>query len=439
VSRPGMLRMVRHEARALWPVWAATAAACLAAGLAGSWQFALLGRTAYFAGSAALAALAIGHEYTHGTLPALLTLPIDRRRLLLAKLLAVLPMLVTLAPMALTIGPGAPYFERGTVIGALSLLAVIAAAPSITMLTGSPLAGVVFGLGVAGGLHLVVFGLVALWLKLANPVFAGNSGNLQAIFDRALAASLVLVAVAAAAGGWRRFMTLEATDHRDTHVTWPRWLRSSMVLDEEELVAAAKRSWPYWLLVKKELRIQQLSIAVAAINVGIWLSALAVVGDSSESDRIMASLAMLYGAFVAALIGALASAEERHLATLAWQMLLPIAAWKQFAVKTTVALTLTLLLAFALPLLLARGELPVTLAHAATLLLLTLGCLFVSSLCNNGLIAMAMAAPLMFVITAGLGWSGRFTDIEPNEAALLMAALAGPTWWFAYLNHRTVR
>ena len=77
------------------------------------------------------------------------------------------------------------------------------------------------------------------------------------------------------------------------------------------------------------------------------------------------------------LIGALASAEERHMGTLGWQTMLPVAAWQQLAVKTAVALTLSLLLAFALPLLLARGELPITGLHAGAVLVLTIGSLFV--------------------------------------------------------------
>lgn len=49
------------------------------------------------------------------------------------------------------------------------------------------------------------------------------------------------------------------------------------------------------------------------------------------------------------LIGALASAEERGLGTLHWQMLQPYAAWKQWTIKVATALTLTALLGVALP------------------------------------------------------------------------------------------
>lgn len=433
--RPAMWMLVRHEVRALWLVWAASAAVCLAARVVNQPRWLLPSYLAYFVGSVALAALAIGHEYTHGTLPALLSLPVDRRRLLSAKLLTLLPMLVTLAPLALAISPDTQPSGRGTVDVALSLLTAVSVAPWLTMLCRSPLAGTVFAVGLAGGLHLVSLGALIAYVKLA-----GLPGlPLQVFGDRILAGLLIASAAAGAIGGWRRFMTLEAIDGRGAEVTWPLWLRSTMVLDEAAHVMPAQRFSPLWLLVTKELRLQQMSIAVVAINVAIWLASLFVVGRSAESDEVLASLAVLYGALVAMLIGALASAEERHLGTLTWQMLLPVAAWQQFAVKTLVALTLSLLLAFALPLLLARGELVVNWASAASMLFLTLGSLLVSSLCNNGLKAMIVAATLMFVVGTLLVWSGSLVHVGSNEAVLLIAAVAGPMWWVAFVNHRTVR
>jgi hypothetical protein len=436
MTQPAMMPLVRKEARALWPLLAGSAAACLAAGLSDQPQLVMPGRASYFVGAAALSAMAIGHEYTYGTLPALLSLPIDRRRLLAAKLLAVLPMLIALAPLALMIGPGGPHFERVTVTGSLSLMTAVALAPLLTMICRSPLAGAVFALGLTGFFQIASIGLVIGYLKLGGTI-AG--WELSEVVDAVLGGLLIATSVLAAAAGWRMFITLEAIDGRGADVTWPRWLRSAMVLDEMAHVMPARRSAPLWLLVKKELRLQQMSVAVAAINVLIWLSALGVVGKSSESDGVLAALALLYGALIALLIGALASAEERHLGTLAWQTLLPVAAWWQFAVKTAVALALSLLLAFALPLLLARGELAVTWLHAAAVLLLTIGSLFVSSRCDSGLKAMAVAAPVLFVVAALVGWSIDFARVGPGMALTAIAGLAALALRFAFLNHRTAR
>lgn len=430
-----MLRMVRHEARALWPTWAATAGVCLAAGLVSQPRWVMPAYLAYFMGSVALASLAIGHEYIHGTLPALLSLPVNRRRLLFAKLLAVLPMLVTLAPLALTIAPRTLPDERGIVEGALSLVTAVSVAPLLTMLCRSPLAGAVFALGAAGGLHLAAFGVVILYLKLA-----GLPGMpLQVLGDRILVGLMIMSAVGGAIGGWRRFMKLEAIDGRGTDLSWPRWLRSSMALDDEQLIAPARRSQPYWLLVKKELRLQQMSMAAAAINVLFWLAALGLAGDDAGSGNILATVAVLYGGLIAVVIGALASAEERHLGTLAWQTLLPIAAWRQFAVKTVVALMLSLLLGFVLPVLLARGELNFHWLLAAMVLSLTVGSFYISSFCSSGLQAVAVSAPALFVVAVLLGWSINFTQTGPRVAMTLLAGLVALALRFSYVNHRTVR
>lgn len=438
MTKPRMWGLVRHEARALWPAWAASVVACLAASISDDSRLIAPGRLTFFVGSVALAAMMIGHEYTHGTLPQLLSLPVRRQRILLAKLLAVTPMLAALAAIALTLGPGGPYFERGTVIGGLSLLAAVAVAPWMTMLTGSPLAGAVSGLGAAGGLQLVVFLAFGLWLRVANPVFGGDGIGFQSTFDRALAASLLLVTVVAAVAGWRRFMTVEAVGSRASHFTWPKWLRSSMALDEERLIAPAKRSHPYWLLVRKELRIQQMSILVAAINVVIWLLSAVLVEPSPEATSILAALAVLYGGLLALLIGALASAEERHMGTLEWQLLIPIAAWRQFAVKTAVALGLSLVLCYSLPLALSRGDFPLK-HHALAVMLLTLGSLAVSSRCSSGLQAIVLAGPAIFVIAGVSSWSWALTDFGWLPGWSIVAALASGAWWFAFVNHRTVR
>jgi ABC-type transport system involved in multi-copper enzyme maturation permease subunit len=435
VSRPGLLGLVRKEARALFLIWAGSAAACLAYALTRAPQLAMPGWLAYFVGSVALAAMTTGHEYTHGTLPTLLSLPVDRRRLGSAKLLAVMPMLITLGLLALAMGSGRASFERNLVIGALSVLAAVTLAPWLTMVCRSPLAGSVFALGIAGAMQLASLGVVMLWLKLGGrPTLP-----LETIGDRVLLVMLAAAAALGAVAGWRTFMQLEALDGRDPHLTWPRWLRSSIVLDEEQRVAPARRSRPYWLLVKKELRIQQMSLAVAGINVLIWLATGTFVEPSTESASVMAMVALLYGGLLAILIGALASAEERHMGTLEWQTLLPFAAWRQFAIKTAVALTLSLLLAFLLPLLLARGELAITSVHAGAVLALTLASLVVSSRCQSGLQAVTMAVSAIFAGAVLLGWSWSFFLFGVNTALAVLAALAVVGWWSAFNHHRMAR
>ena len=435
MTQPPLFGLVRKEARALWLVWGVSGVACLASAVTRAPLLAMPGWLAYFFGSAALAAMTIGNEYTHGTLAALLSLPVDRRKLAFAKLLAVAPMIATLGLIALAMDPRETAFTRNTVIGGLSALAAVTLAPWLTIVCRSPLAGTVFSLGIAGMLELASLGMVLGWLKLGGAL----TMPLQALHDRVLAVSLVVTAAVGALAGWRAFMRLEAIDGPDTHLAWPRWLRSSMTLDQARHIAEARRYHPMWLLVKKEFRVQHMAMLVAGINVMIWLATYAVVGPSEEMNGVMAMVPVLYGVLVAILIGSLASAEERHMGTLEWQVLLPVAMWRQFAVKTAVALTMSLVLAFALPLLLARGELTVTPVHAGAVLLLTIGSLFVSSRCDSTLKALVLSSSALFVIAAMLGWSLRFFVIGLRPALVVLAVLAAGAWWSALTHHRLAR
>jgi ABC-type transport system involved in multi-copper enzyme maturation permease subunit len=425
-----MAGLVGQEMRALWPVWAgATSCVVLAATVLP--RFTTVGLASFFVGSVALAAMSIGHEYTNRTLPVLLSLPVDRRRVIAAKLLAVAPMLGSLGVLTVAIGPAG----RGTVIGALSVLAAASLAPWLTMVCRDPLAGAVFALGITGMTHLASLGVVVAWLEL----FGAVSMSLQAFGDRILASGLCVATVVGAVASWRAFITLQAPGDAASHLARPRWMRSAMALDEAGTVQPARRSNALWLLVTKELRLQQMSIAVAAINVVIWLVTYGIVGPSSEASGVMAIVAVLYGGLLAILIGALASAEERHLGTLEWQTLLPVAAWRQFVVKAAVALILSLLLAFALPSLLARGDVPASPLHAGGVVLLTVGGLLVSSLCSSGTKAMALAVPVLFLAGALVSWGMTAFRVRPVGALAIVVVLVGLALPAAFLNHRRAR
>src|SRR6185295_10870564 len=72
------------EIRALLPLWLGCVVLVWAGGLGDSFWF-RVGFIAYLVGSAALGALSVGQEYTNGTLPMLLSLPISRRRMFAMK------------------------------------------------------------------------------------------------------------------------------------------------------------------------------------------------------------------------------------------------------------------------------------------------------------------------------------------------------------------
>ncbi len=178
---------------------------------------------------------------------------------------------------------------------------------------------------------------------------------------------------------------------------------------------------------------------------------------------------------LAILIGSLASAEERHLGTLPWQTLLPMAAWKQWMVKASTTIGLVMLFGIVLPLVLnwlqpaddnwrlSRWREPLL-----AVLVLTAGSLYVSSLCTSGVKAMVMSLPLLVgssmyaAMLAGflreaanrmfseavlhaspavrLQWFRSSQALQSSTEAMTIVAgvaLTGLLLRFAFVNHRT--
>ena len=81
------------------------------------------------------------------------------------------------------------------------------------------------------------------------------------------------------------------------------------------------------------------ALSFTAVLVARWLH------QRCAGDRISISpypLSVVHLALVPILAGALASAEERRLGTLEWQVLQPTATWKQWLVKATVVIALSI-------------------------------------------------------------------------------------------------
>ncbi len=407
--------LAAKEVRALLPAWLVSIAASswssayigVAAAASDDRAFHALGLVAFGAGSIALGAISLGHEYSHGTLPLLLAQPIHRARLVGVKLLVLAVMLLSLAAAA----SGLLYWPVGTMaVIPMVVLSALFVVPLLTMVARNPLAGAVFSIAVPG----VVWG--AIDMLVASPFK-------WVFFWRVMLG----VSAAAAVLLWRTFMRLEGIDARGPQVHLPFAAAGG--------VALARRRHPIWLLVKKELALQHLTYVIAAIYLLLWLRLGPHPGPESE-DALMAAT-VLYSGLLAVLIGSMASAEERQFGTIEWQMLLPMAAWKQWSVKAGTALLLSLLLTFALPALLlaepirgARNE-----WYACAILLLTAGSLYVSSLSSSGLRAFVVSFWVPLVMFTVLRLFGGFIDTRLALAPI--AGLLALLLWFGMLNHRS--
>ena len=138
----------------------------------------------------------------------------------------------------------------------------------------------------------------------------------------------------------------------------------------------------------------------------------------------------------------MASAEERQIGTLEWQLLLPLAWWKQWLVKVGVVLGLAMVLLVGLPALVLGGaSIPhdKTLWYVCAILLLTSGSLYVSSLCSTGLRALLLAVPVSLVtlfVMGALSSMLRLRRLTPAALALF-AAFLSVVLYSALENHRS--
>ena len=147
----------------------------------------------------------------------------------------------------------------------------------------------------------------------------------------------------------------------------------------------------------------------------------------------------LNGLMLAWLIGSLASAEERHLGTLEWQTLLPVAAWQQWMVKAGVTLGLALLLAIGLPMLFAIDGPQLNPVYIGIVVVLATGSLYVSSLCSSGLRTLTVSGPAILLVFLPLGRFIRpygYVLMSPMDA-LVLAGLLVLSLRFAFENHRS--
>lgn len=434
-------RLATKEIRALSPVWLACLAAMIAGTMLNLNPFRGFGIAVFFFGSAALGALTLGHEYQHGTLGMLLSLPARRSHLFFVKMAVLAPMLLTIAGVAaLLVFPGtrSGEFDRPWLTLRVALY-VLCVAPWLTMVFRSAIAGTVFALAMPGTavtaaqlIYLIAYGRIAPGAFVMTVLWQS---------------SIVLTALGAIAG-WRGFMRLEAIDGNGSSLALPQWLRWSATN-----AAGLTTAEPIWLLLKKELRLQEVALIVAGFYVLGWLAAVSLTPAFPHAKEIFDILSIFYGMLIALLVGSVASAEERQLGTLEWQTLLPVGSVTQWAVKVGLVLGLALLLGLGLPALLVSANpdlAPLWPQLGFGIVALAIAGLYVSSTCGSGLWAMLMSLASVLVamwaltflrvrLAMALGRVFRVGLIRFDRGLehLMATAILVLLLWFALTNHRS--
>lgn len=388
---------VWKETRALLPWWAGMVLSVAAAGVIGRLQASHESENVFFfalvfvhvAGCAGLGALSMGQEFSHRTLAGLLALPIGRTKLLVIKMAVLAVSLLTLVEAThLSLGWNQILLINRNEVALRVIvygppLAGLFLAPGLTMLGRGLLAGAVFSVAIP----LAIL-MTANWLHLGIDV-----------------AWRVFFAIAGASGvlTWWWFVRLPVQDGppRPAGVT-ALLVRPMAPTSDESAVLTTERSW-LGHLVRKELRLQQLTFVVAALFVVGW--AVTILARRFDPDLIWAgpshyALTGLHGVVIAILAGALPAAEERHHSTADWHLLLPVAAWKQWTLKAAITAAIAVGLAIGLPLVLSfvspsPDDLSFEREQLVAVIVLALTGLYVSSVSTTGLRALLAVFPVV--------------------------------------------
>ena len=385
-------------------MWAAAAFTIGAdAGLRGTGMHSLfpLGMFAYIAGSLALGAHVIGHEFTNRTLASLLVQPCRRSSMLLTKASVLAVMLMALGFIARivlfqSLARALGNFPRYPTLY-LPLIGGFCVVPYLTMRLRSQMAGVVFTASIPGMTYVLA-------LLCGVIIYGTGTAAAKALALAVWIPAIWIVAAAGAVLSARSFMRLQATEGGREELRLPRWFT---------VTDASPTGPPLWMLAKKELRLQQMTFAMVAVYAPIW-TALTVAGRLNVDfgrEFPMHGVGILYFALLPLLMGSLASAQERQFGMLQSQAMLPVSRAQQWAVKASVVLLLALVLGVVLPWFVFAPPHISRAAFwplAATIVLLTTWSLYISSWCGSGITALALLLP-----ASAAAWRSRGGLIGP--------------------------
>jgi len=409
-------QLVAKEVRALLLPWFACMALLGAGALVQSRIVEPFFVLVVIGGACSLGALSLGHEYLADTVASMLAQPIGRVRVLAVKTVVLVAMLVPLFTLFSVVDQSGRVGRGDPTAGvvAVAVLSGLCLAPWFTILTRSPLAGAFFGIATLG----------MIWVLLG--FFTPPHFSAWAFWR--IAAVLGLTAVALT---WRGFIRLEAIDGRGPHV--------HMAWNEATAVRRVRNA--NVAFVRKELGLQQLTYAIAAIYFG----SSRFMGHDGMGRDVFVGVTVLYSAVLALLIGSIASAEERQLGTLEWHQLLPMPAWKQWVLKAGSALGLSLLFGVGLPAVLMRNSsfaVPLSGGYVAGVVLLTVIALYVSSLSSSSIRALLVSSIVSLFVTIGFSAAAQRAPSQalystPINLALLIAFLV-LVLGLAFDNHGSV-
>ena len=429
--RPPALAIAFSEARILAPLWLAGLAAIAAA----TWMNAARplpvewlgwGFVAYALTPVAIGATAFGHDFSHRTMVLALSQPVARTTLLTTRTAVVVIMVTALAAGAALLVSNASRELPFDVTTALLVpaLAGICLAPALTLLTRSALAGLVFGIA------------LPLFILMAAELVAGMRYGFTP--DVSMQARTLRDSIALSGFYVMCAMALPAIWYLSSRSEALEGPARAAGLPHRAGLGRGARTHPALALVITELHLQQGVLAFSVLAGCAIAPVVLLAGDALWLDAVVVPVVVLHGALVALLAGALASAEERQLGTIGWQVMLPFKARWQWTIKAAVASSVAVALGYGLPLALSvlvdspelRRELRNSFDEQALFPLLgaTTCALYVSTLVASGVRALVTSlfaiAGAMLVLGPPASWTSAW--LGQMIGAGLARALPGP-------------
>ena len=428
----GLRLLAAKELRALWPTCAAAAATVVLT----SFTYSRFTPLAYVLGALTLGAQSFGHEYGYRTIGALLMQPVDRRKIFGIKMATLGVMMVLLAAVTWAALSNGRRWDPVFVL-ALPPLGAFAFGPWLTMLCRNQLAGALFSAVPAG----VVFA-AAQWI--AYQVHVTDDDAAAVLIRQIWFATMAVITPVAALLGWRLFLRLEALEGTGRAIQLPSLFRGRT---PRFMVN------PVLQLIMKELQLQQIAWVTLLLFVPGLVWALTEVARGSIDFEIVTLLTVIYLGAFALLVGSLASAEERQLGTLPFELMLPMPAWHRWTIKIVVAMTLAVAAAAALSTLVqwfSPVEMRVGIMPRAILpiVIITAVGIYVSSLSTSGVRALALAFPaalaaflfVQSIHTTVLAYVARPSVTNGFESAtgmVLLSLFVGTLLCLGFVNHRS--
>jgi hypothetical protein len=331
------------EIRVLLPAWLGALTVLWLMGLAG--EPAIPQVAVIVIASVIIGAISVGHEFANRTLDALLALPASRLRLYVTKTAAAMLLLLLLSLYVIWL----PGRENIRLVILLAGLPGLFLAQWLTLRFRGELAGVVFSLALPVAIYFAA-GLTTTYFY--GPAIGPRDESIDflwTLFTRMLGAACLGSAMTA----WWLFTRTQTVDRSQIEIRLPAWIGRSRAAATPE----SRFQHPLRALLMKELRLQQMSVAVVVIYLVGWLAiTVARATTTAYPGPHLIDLSYVYVVLLSLMVGAQASAEERQRGTLAWQILLPVSVRDQWRVKVATILVLTFALGVGLPALLMGNE-----------------------------------------------------------------------------------